>query len=160
MPERASATRRIKASAPEIFAVVSSPQGHVDIDGSGMLIAAPDSKPCTGVGDHFDMEMDRRPLGDIPNMAEYSVRNYVVTFVPDRLFEWEVGSKDREGTFGHVYGWKVEPIDDTECEVTNYVDWSKLPAETKQRTEGRWPIVPVEMLERSVERLERLVTGR
>lgn len=159
MTQRASASRRIKAPAHEIFAIVSSPQGHVDIDGSGMLIAAPDAQPCTKVGDHFDMDMDRRPLGDIPNMAEYSVRNYVVSFEPDRLFEWEIGSKDREGTFGHVYGWRIEPVTETECDVTNYVDWSNLPESTKQATEGRWPVVPVHMLERSVENLDRLVTG-
>jgi hypothetical protein len=49
-------------------------------------------------------------------------------------------------------------VSETECEVTNYVDWSKLPAETKERTAGRWPIVPVHMLERSVEKLKHLVT--
>jgi hypothetical protein len=157
MSERASATRRIKAPAERIFAVVSSPQGHVDIDGSGMLTSAPDNTPLRKVGDHFDMEMDRRPLGDIPNLAEYSVRNFVVTYEPDRVFEWEVGSRDREGTFGHVYGWQIDPVNEGECDVTNYVDWSNLPEASRKLTEGRWPIVPVSMLEESVEKLAKLV---
>ena len=57
--ERVSATRRIAAPAHELFLLVSSPEGHVQIDGSGMLVAAPDAKPLTAVGEHFDMDMDR-----------------------------------------------------------------------------------------------------
>ena len=37
---RIETTRAIAATATEIFAVISSPQGHVDIDSSGMLMAA------------------------------------------------------------------------------------------------------------------------
>ena len=36
------------------------------------LRAAPDAPPVSAVGDTFAMHMDRRPLGDIPDMAETS----------------------------------------------------------------------------------------
>jgi len=157
MPDRVTATRRIAAPAGPIFAIVSSPQGHVDIDGSGMLEAAPDATPCTAVGDHFDMDMDRAPLGDVPEMGKYKVRNTVTRIEPDRLFEWGVGSADRP-PLGHVYGWELAPVSDTVTDVTNYCDWSQIPEKFRARTEGRWPIVPVSMLEQSVEKLERLVT--
>jgi hypothetical protein len=45
--QRVSARRRIKASAHTRFEVVSSPEGHVRIDGSGMLQAAPDGPSHT-----------------------------------------------------------------------------------------------------------------
>ena len=80
--DRVSATRRIAAPASKLFEIVSSPAGHVQIDGSGMLEAAPDAKPLTAVGDTFDMDMDRTPLGDIPNLTKYKVRNTVTQFVP------------------------------------------------------------------------------
>ena len=69
--DRVTATRRIAAPTHAIFVLVSDPARHVDIDGSGMLQAALDAGPLTAVGQTFDMDMDRRALGDIPNMAEY-----------------------------------------------------------------------------------------
>lgn len=52
-----------------------------------MLQAAPGPGPFTEVGQTFDMNMDRRPLGDIPNMAEYKLRCAVTQLIPDRLIE-------------------------------------------------------------------------
>jgi hypothetical protein len=154
--ERVSVTRRIAAPASELFAIVSNPSGHVDIDGSGMLESAPDARPLSAVGETFDMDMDREPLGDIPNMGKYKVRNTVTRIVPDRLFEWAVGGVDRP-PLGHVYGWELEPVSDRETDVTNYCDWTNIPEEFRSRRE--WPIVPVTMLERSVENLERIATS-
>jgi hypothetical protein len=154
-PDRLSATRRIAAPASKLFQIVSSPAGHVQIDGSGMLEAAPDAKPLTEVGDTFDMDMDRTPLNDIPGLVKYKVRNTVTQFVPDRLIEWTVGSADRP-PLGHVYGWRIEPVSDTESEVTNYCDWTGIPQEARERRP--WPVVPVHMLEQSVENLERIAT--
>jgi hypothetical protein len=134
---------------------VSSAAGHVAIDGSGMLEAAPDSKPLTTVGETFDIDMDRDSLGDIPDLHKYKVRNTVTQIVPDRLFEWGVGSEDRP-PFGHVYGWQLDPVSDEETDVTNYCDWSGIPDELRSRR--AWPIVPLHMLEKSVENLERIVT--
>jgi hypothetical protein len=153
--ERISATRRIAAPASKIFQIVSSPDGHIQIDGSGMLEASPGARPLTAVGDTFDMDMDRTPLNDIPNLVKYNVRNTVTQFVPDRLIEWTVGSADRP-PLGHVYGWQIEPVSDTESEVTNYCDWTAISQESKDRRP--WPVVPVEMLEKSVQNLDRIAT--
>jgi len=152
---RVSATRRIAAPASKVFRIVSNPAGHVEIDGSGMLEAATDARQLTAVGDTFDMDMDRRPLGDIPDMGRYKVRNTVTQIIPDRLVEWGVGTVDRP-PFGHVYGWQIEPVSDSECDVTNYCDWTNIPEE--MRSGRAWPIVPVAMLEKSVEKLERIAT--
>jgi hypothetical protein len=154
---RATATRRIAAPASSLFEIVSSPAGHVRIDGSGMLEAAPGSAPVTAVGDFFDMDMDRTPLSDIPGLVKYKVRNTVTKFVPDRLFEWAVGTPERPNLYGHVYGWQVEPVSDTECDVTNYCDWSGVAQRHLDRRP--WPVVPAEMLETSVDNLARIVTG-
>jgi hypothetical protein len=58
-----------------------------------------------------------------------------------------------------VYGWLIDPVSETECDVTNYVDWSNLPDPARERSKGRWPVVPMHMLEKSVENLERLATS-
>jgi hypothetical protein len=152
-----SITRLVAAPASKIFAIVSDPSGHVEIDGSGMLQAAIDAKALNAVGDTFDMDMDRRPLGDIPDMAEYKVRNTVTQIVPDRLVEWTVGAADRPPV-GHLYGWRIEPVSDSECEVTNYCDWTAIPEQI--RASRDWPVVPLEMLEKSVANLKRIATAQ
>jgi len=154
--DRVTVTRRIAAPAGKLFEIVSDPAGHVEIDGSGMLEAAPDAKRPTAVGDTFDMDMDRAPLGDIPNMGKYKVRNTVTRIVPDRLFEWAVGAVDQP-PIGHVYGWQIEPVSDTESDVSNYCDWTNISDEMRSRRE--WPIVPVAMLEKSVANLEKLASA-
>jgi hypothetical protein len=153
--DRVSATRRITAPAHAIFLLVTDPTRHVDIDGSGMLQAAPDVRQLRAVGQTFDMDMDRRPLGDIPNMADYKVRCTVTQLIPDRLVEWTVRAVGKPPA-GHLYGWQIEPLTDTQCLVSNYCDWTNISDELRARF--RWPVVPVDRLQRSVENLERIAT--
>jgi hypothetical protein len=151
--QRIAATRRVPASAVRLFGLVTDPHTHVAIDGSGMLTAAPGAEPVRAVGDAFTMEMDREPLGDLP-MGRYTVVNRVTRIEADRLVEWSVGSTDHPKPLGHVYGWSLEPVDQTTTDVTNYCDWSGL--NPKLRHLITFPVVPLEMLERSVERLAEL----
>jgi hypothetical protein len=155
--QRVSASRCIQASAHALFEIVSNPEGHVRIDGSGMLDAAPDARPLTAVGEVFDMEMDRTPLNDIPGLVKYTVRNTVTQIVQDQLVEWTIGGIDQP-PFGHVYGWKLDAVSDSETNVTNYCDWTNITPELRARRPD-WPIVPVEMLEQSVAKLDEIATG-
>ncbi len=155
--QRVSASRRINASAHDLFEIVSSPEGHVRIDGSGMLDAAPGAQRLTAVGDVFDMEMDRTPLNDIPGLVKYQVRNTVTQIEPDRLVEWTIGAIDQP-PLGHVYGWRLEAVSDNETDVTNYCDWTNITPELRARRPD-WPIVPVAMLEQSLANLDVIATG-
>lgn len=152
--DRMSLTRRIDAPAERIFAVVSSPQGHVEIDGSGMLVAADDADELRAVGDTFEMHMDREPLGDVP-LGRYTVCNTVTIFEPGTEIAWTVGAVGRT-PIGHVYGYRLEPVGETSTEVTSYYDWSAVSEAWRERVS--WPVVPREMLEASLDNLERLVT--
>jgi hypothetical protein len=156
-PDRVSASREIGAPAHAIFALLSDPARHVDIDGTGMLQAAPDAKQLTEVGQTFDMEMDRRPLGDIPNMAEYKVRCTVTQLIPDRLIEWTVQAVGKPPA-RHAWGWQIDPLSNDQSLVTNYCDWTNIGDDLRARF--RWPVVPVDRFERSLENLERIATYR
>jgi hypothetical protein len=154
--ERVEVRASVKASAHTVFEMVRDPQMHVRIDGSGMLVAAAGSQPCSAQGDTFIMDMDREPLGDIP-IGKYTVRNTVMAFEPDRRFAWSVGAVDGP-PLGHVYAYDITRIDDTTCEVELSCDWSKFDPEMKARV-TRWPVVPVEMLAATLERLRELAEG-
>jgi uncharacterized protein YndB with AHSA1/START domain len=153
MPDaRVSLTRRVAAPPDAVFRVISDPRQHVEIDGSGMLVAPVDARPLRAVGDTFDMDMDREPLGDLP-MGKYQVRNTVTRFVADTALEWNVGGVDQP-PFGHVYGYELVPVDAGTTQVTLYCDWTGVRAGSIR---DRFPIVPVPMLEKSLDNLERIV---
>jgi uncharacterized protein YndB with AHSA1/START domain len=151
-PDRIAASRTVSASPAEIFRIVTDPAMHVEIDGSGMLQAAPDARRLEAPGDTFEMDMDREPLGDVP-MGRYKALNTVTRIVPDELVEWNVGAHDR-GPYGHVYGWEITPVTARETEVTNYCEWTNVP----EKARPHFPIVPLAMLEKSVENLAALVS--
>ncbi len=154
--ERISATRRIAAPADVIFDIISDPAGQVAVDGSHMLVTAPDATPLAAVGDSFTMDMDREALGDLP-LGQYTVLNTVTKIEPGRLLEWNVGSAEH-GPLGHVYGYELVPDGDA-TEVTSYCDWSGISDAVRERV-ARWPIVPKMALMTTLENLDRLATER
>ncbi len=151
--ERIAVNRRIAAPADAIFAVVTDPNGHVAIDGSGMLVAPEDAAPFRAVGDTFVMHMDREPLGDIP-LGKYDVLNTCTRIEQGTLVEWAVGAPGRT-PIGHVYGWQLDAVSDTETDVTNYCDWSGL--NPKLQGKITFPVVPARMLDASLDRLAEVM---
>jgi len=148
--DRVSVTRRIEASAATVFSLITEPRQHVEIDGSGMLMATTDAQ-LRAVGDTFDMDMDREPLGDLP-MGKYKVRNTVTAFEQDKVLEWNVGGVDQP-PFGHVYGYELAAAGPAATDVTLYCDWTGV---RQSRVRDRFPIVPVHMLEKSLDNLQRI----
>ena len=78
--ERIEERRTIAAPPGTIFQLLCDPQGHVDIDSSGMLMSAA-GEPVTAVGDTFVVHMDREALGDLP-MGRYDVTVTITAFEP------------------------------------------------------------------------------
>jgi hypothetical protein len=152
--ERISAERRIAAPAAAIFRIISDPQGQVEIDGSGMLVAASPGHLLTKVGDTFEMAMDREPLGDVP-LGRYDVVNSVTRIALDRQLEWTVAWPGSP-PFGHVYGYVLTPVDAEVTDVCSYCDWTGLSPDWKGHI--TFPVIPATMLERSLENLARIVS--
>lgn len=153
--ERVTVRRRIVAPAAKIFALVADPDGHVAIDGSGMLLASPDSRPVRAVGDTFLMNMDREPLGDVP-LGKYQVVNTITRYEQDRWLEWTVAMVDQR-SLGHVYGYVLTPAGDDATDVELYCDWTNFHPKLKARV--TWPVVPEHMLERSLDKLAALTSS-
>ena len=152
--ERIEVTRFVPASPAEVFAVLRDPQGHVDIDASGMLMDA-EGEPVSAVGDRFLVHMDREALGDLP-MGQYDVEVVITAFEPDREIAWTI-----EGTIRpplrHVYGYRLEPAEGG-TRVTSYYDWSELAEE--YRPFAVFPIVPESALKGTLGILDRTVRRR
>ena len=151
MSERFEVQRTIPADAATIFGVVSSPEGHVAIDASGMLQSFT-GVPAKAEGDTFVIHMDRESLGDLP-MGKYDVIVTITGYEQDRFITWEV-SGEGFPSIGHYYGYRLEPTDDGTL-VTSIYDWSNIGQQWKDS--GMWPIIPESALKATLGILERTV---
>jgi len=150
--ERLVAGRTIAASPEAIFDVLADPQGHVSIDGSGMLMSASGER-VTAVGDTFDVHMDREAKADI-DLGEYDVTVHITTFVRNHEIAWTVGFVGEE-PLGHVFGYRFERTDEG-TRVQSYYDWSGISDEWRES--GLFPVVDENDLRSTLGILARTVT--
>jgi hypothetical protein len=134
--ERIEVQRTIPADAATIFKVVSDPDGHVTIDGTGMLMSST-GEPVKAVGDTFVVHMDREALNDYP-MGLYDVTVTITAFEQDREIAWTILGQIKP-QLGHVYGYRLEPADDGGTLVTSYYDWSDIDPAYKDA--GIFPVI-------------------
>ncbi|WP_067676885.1 polyketide cyclase [Nocardia miyunensis] len=150
--ERFEVQRRIAAPPATIFAILSSPAGHVTIDSSGMLQSA-EGQPVEAVGDTFVVHMDREALNDIP-LGRYEVTVLITRFESNAHIEWTVTSPRIDPPIRHLYGYLLRPDVDGTL-VTAYYDWSQI---TEQfRKSGIFPVVPEATLRATLGILARTV---
>ena len=157
MTERIETHRTIAASAPDIFAVLCDPQGHVAIDSSGMLQGA-EGDPVKAVGDSFVVHMDRDSLNDYPALGKYDVTVEIKEFEPDRLISWTILGQLKP-QIGHVYGYRLQPSSDVGAAegtlVTSFYDWSTI--DQKLRDAGIFPVLSEGALRATLGILDRTV---
>ena len=135
MTTRFEVGRAIAAEPSAIFDVLRSPEGHVAIDASGMLMSA-DGEPARAVGDTFTIHMDREALNDYP-LGLYDVTVVITAFEPNREIAWTIEGKIKP-PIGHVYGYRLEPIEGGTL-VTSYYDWSDIHSHWKES--GVFPVL-------------------
>ena len=154
--ERLAVSRRILAPAVEIFALLTDPRGHVELDGTGMLIAPQDDTPLSAVGDSFLMDMDGVARG-LPELGTYVVEVTVTTFAENSELEWTIG-RPGEPPHGHLYGYRFAPAGGSVTEVVHYYDWSHVTDAARARI--KYPVITADALYQSLVNLDRVLAGR
>ena len=149
---RLEVDRAIAAEPSAIFEILRSPDGHVAIDASGMLMSA-EGDPAGAVGDRFVVHMDRDSLRDV-DLGEYDVTVVIETFEPDTEIAWSIDGV-MQPPIGHIYGYRLEPIDGGTL-VTSYYDWSNL-HEQYAGIADRFPIISEASLRATLGILARTV---
>ena len=134
--DRIEVQRIIEAEPAAIFAILCDPQGHVDIDSSGMLQSA-EGDPVTAIGDSFVVHMDREALNDYPELGRYDVTVRIAAFELNREIAWTILGRIRP-QIGHVYGYRLEPTEQGTL-VTSYYDWSNI--DPTWRDAGIFPVI-------------------
>ncbi len=149
--ERIEVQRTIKATPATVFRLLCDPQGHVQIDSSGMLQSAT-GDVVKGVGDLFVVHMDREALNDYP-LGLYDVTVTITSFVLDQEISWTILGKIRP-SMGHVFGYRLEPVDGS-TRVTSFYDWSNASDEWKAA--GVFPVISEGALRATLGILDRTI---
>lgn len=148
---RTEAVRLVAAPPEAVFDLLRDPQGHVAIDGSGMLQDA-DGDPVAAVDDRFVVHMDREPLGDLP-MGRYDVEVVITAYDAPREIAWTVIGTVRPPV-GHTYGYRLEAVEEG-TRVTSWYDWTDARADLVER--GVVPVLDARALAATLGILDRTV---
>ncbi|GAB3300995.1 polyketide cyclase [Epidermidibacterium keratini] len=108
-------SREIAAPAAEIFELIADPSKQPQWDGMDNLTEAVASQRVHDVGDVFSMKLTNG----------FTRENHVVEFVEGRRIAWRPAEIGKEPP-GHLWRWKLDPIDDRRTTVTQTYDWSQL----------------------------------
>jgi uncharacterized protein YndB with AHSA1/START domain len=85
-------SRVVPASPATVFALLSDPEEHVTLDGSGTIQAVVDAPARLQPGSEFVMRM-----------KGYTTRNRVVEHADDALIAWRHRGR-------HVWRWELRPV--------------------------------------------------
>ncbi len=152
MSDQITVTKTVDASPQNLFAVLSTPGKHSEIDGAAMLRGLDGPGEVSGVGDQFVMKMYQDALGD------YQMLNTITTYEPDKAIGWAPqlhpldGYTDKLGdvkAVGHTYTWFLEPAGSGQTKVTQVYDWSEVEDEGFR---GFFPMVSEEQLNSSIDK--------
>lgn len=136
-----SVERLIAASAEKIFAVLTDPSRHREIDGSGTLAKLTTSNAPLTLGSTFSM---RIKVG-----ISYTVKNRVLEFEDNRLIAWAHWQ-------GQRWRYELEPQDGGGTLVRETFEWgtAKLPRSVELIGAHRKNVTN---MEKTLERLAALV---
>lgn len=101
----------VNAPAAELFALLSDPHRHHEIDGSGTVGSKVNGPHAVALGDAFTVSMKQFGL-------PYKIKSKVTAFTQDALIEWKHPA-------GHTWRWELEATSPSVTTVTETWDASK-----------------------------------
>ena len=138
-----SAQRSIDAASQDIFAVLTDPHRHVELDGSGFVRSLEKGDRIEKNGVQFRMNMVGDHMG-----GEYQTDNIVTGFDPNHLLAWQTAPAGQEPP-GWEWVWELTSTGSDTTDVTVTYDWSKV-TDKELLSQLSFPLVPQEALETSL----------
>ena len=150
--KKITVSRTIDASAKDIFDVLSLPDRHVELDGSGFVRSVDHGDRITAVGQKFTMNMS----GDHMD-GDYQSDNHVTGYDEGRLLAWQTAPAGTEPK-GWEWVWELEPNGPDSTEVRHTYDWSKV-TDQAVLEKVSFPLVSESELEDTLGRLAAAVSS-
>ncbi|QCW50170.1 polyketide cyclase [Nocardioides dongxiaopingii] len=150
--KRITVQRTIDAPTTAVFDVLSNPQRHADLDGSGFVISDDRSDRITATGQTFRMNMSGDHMG-----GDYQTDNHVTGYDENKLLAWQTAPAGVEPP-GWEWVWELEANGPDATDVTLVYDWSNVtdPAILQKVS---FPLVSQSQLEDSLANLAESVSG-
>jgi len=118
--QRITVQRTIDASTQDVFDVLSNPERHPELDGSGFVVSDERTDRVTGTGQVFRMNMTGDHMG-----GDYQTDNRVTGYDANHLIAWQTAPADTEPP-GWEWTWELAALGSDATEVTLTYDWSKV----------------------------------
>ena len=147
-----SASRTIDVPVEDIFHVLSNPDRHAEIDGSGMVQSDDKTDRITETGQVFTMNMHWDKMG-----GDYKTDNHVIGFEENKLLAWKTAPAGEEPP-GWEWVWELKSHSHDSTEVSVTYDWSAV-TDKEVLKQVDFPAVNEEDLESSLGNLAAAVSG-
>ncbi|MGI8678312.1 MAG: SRPBCC family protein [Jatrophihabitans sp.] len=144
--------RTIDAAAKDLFDVLTNPQRHADLDGSGFVRSDEKTDRITATGQVFRMNMDGPHMG-----GEYQTDNTVTGYAKDKLVAWKTAPAGTEPP-GWEWVWELEAQGPNSTLVTLTYDWGKV-TDKALLAKNLFPLVSKHELDGSLAKLAEAVSG-
>ncbi|MGC1208043.1 MAG: SRPBCC family protein [Ornithinimicrobium sp.] len=145
-------SRSIDVSNATIFEVLSNPEHHAAIDGSGFVLSDDRSDRITGTGQVFTMNMSGDHMG-----GDYKTDNHVTGYDPGKLLAWQTAPAGTQPP-GWQWVWELTPTGPDATDVSLTYDWSGV-TDQDLLSKLSFPLVTQEQLEDSLAHLAEAVSG-
>lgn len=150
--KKITVSRTVDASAKDIFHVLSDPQRHAELDGSGLIQSDHKTDRITATGQVFTMNMSGEHMG-----GDYQTENHVTGYDENKLVAWQTAPAGKQPP-GWEWMWELTPQGEHSTEVTLTYDWSKV-TDKELLKKNLFPLVSREQLEQSLGRLAAAVAS-
>ncbi len=150
--KRITVERVVPASTADIFDVLSNPNRHLELDGSGFIRADEGAQRIKAVGDVFTMNMEGEHMG-----GEYQTDNHVTGYAENALLAWQTAPAGTEPP-GWEWVWELEAQGADSTLVRHTYDWSKV-TDKDLLAKVKFPLVTEAQLEDTLVKLDEAVSG-
>lgn len=144
-------TRSVDIPAKDLFNILSNPERHAEIDGSGFVVSDDKTDRISGQGDVFRMNMHGDHMG-----GDYKTENHVTGFEENKFISWKTAPAGEEPP-GWEWIWELTSTGSDSADISLTYDWSKVDQDTVNQI--GFPLVTEDQLEASVDRLAAAATG-
>ncbi|MBZ5737239.1 SRPBCC family protein [Nocardioides mangrovi] len=144
--------RTIDAATPEVFDVLSNPERHAELDGSGFVVSDERTDRITAAGQVFRMNMTGDHMG-----GDYQTDNTVTGYDANHLLAWQTAPADTEPP-GWEWVWELTAQGSGATDVRLTYDWGKV-TDPAILEKVRFPLVSEDQLEESLNLLAAAVVG-
>ena len=150
--KKITVSRTIDASPQEVWAVISNPARHHEIDGSGQIVSDEKSDRVTANGQVFTMNMNAPHMG-----GDYQTDNHVTGYSENRLLAWQTAPAGTEPK-GWEWVYELTPEGPSATAVQLTYDWSKV-IDKELLRKVSFPLIEESALEATLARLADAVSG-